>query len=348
MNIKKFIRPNIAKLEPYSTARDEYKGGDIEIFLDANESPFGAPLNRYPDPRMTSIRERLSAIKGVEPSQIFIGNGSDEAIDLVYRIFCTPGEDSVAMIAPSYGMYKVAAATNDVAVKESLLDSEDFSFSVDKFLEIVDSTTKVVFLCSPNNPSGNLLPREEVEKVIKQFEGIVVVDEAYVDFCQDYYASFATQIGEYPNLIVLQTLSKAWGLAGVRFGLALASSDIVEVMNRVKYPYNINVLTQEAVERALCDSDTLKATIAHNNKERKILEEVVLSLSYVKKLYPSDSNFVLIKVDNATDLYNYLMQNGVIIRNRNSVVLCENCVRITVGTTSENRALCDLLSKYGN
>lgn len=344
MNIKDLIRPNILNLAPYSTARDEYNGKKLEVYLDANESPYDNGMNRYPDPRMATIRTLLGDIKKVDSSNIFIGNGSDEAIDLMFRIFCTPSVDNVVMIAPTYGMYKVAAAINDIEVRESLLDT-DFNLSADKLLSLVDANTKLIFICSPNNPSGNLLSRSEIMKVVENFSGITVVDEAYVDFCRDY-KSFTTQIIDNPNVVVLQTLSKAWGMAGVRCGLAIADSQIIEIMNRVKYPYNINVLTAAKVEKALLNSELIELECDLLIGERDKMRDIISRLSYVERVYSSDSNFLLVKVDDATKLYNYLMDNGVIIRNRSSVVLCENCVRITVGSFRENKKLIELLRNY--
>lgn len=344
MDIKSLIRPNILALAPYSTARDEYQGGEIGVFLDANESPYDTGLNRYPDPHLKLIRERLSGIKNVKEEQIFIGNGSDEAIDLIFRVFCSPAKDNVVMIAPSYGMYKVAAEINDVEVREVLLEN-DYSFSAAKILEATDDKTKAIFLCSPNNPTANLLDRSEVELLIASFDGIVVVDEAYVDFCIDY-CSFTTDLERFPNLIVLQTLSKAWGLAGVRFGMAFASDLIVSVMNKVKYPYNINILTQNLVYEKLLDYATIDAQCCEIIAERERLLKDFNMITFIKKIFPTDANFILIKVENANHLYNYLVNKGVIVRNRNSVVLCEGCLRITVGTNQENSELLKLLKEY--
>ncbi len=344
-DIKGLIRPSILNLAPYSTARDEYSGGEIGLFLDANESPYdNEGLNRYPDPHHADMRSKLSEIKGVAAESIFIGNGSDEAIDIVFRVFCTPSKDNIVAIAPSYGMYKVCGEVNDIEVREVELE-EGFRLDSQKLLAATDKNSKVIFLCSPNNPSGNLLSRDEVEKVLEGFKGIVVVDEAYVDFCTDY-TSFNQELGRYPNLIVLQTLSKAWGLAGVRLGMAFASEFIVSVMNKVKYPYNINQLTQQRVITELDKASQIAENCKEIIAEREKLMEALQDISYVEKIYPSDANFVLVKVGDANALYNHLVENGVIVRNRNSVVGCSGCLRISIGTPEENTQLISLLKNY--
>lgn len=344
MKLEKFIRPNIIALAPYSTARDEYQGGEIATFLDANESPYESDLNRYPDPHQKLIRQKLSEIKGVATDQIFIGNGSDEPIDIIYRVFCRPSIDNVVMIAPTYGMYKVSAAINDIEVREVSLDAT-FALSAEKVLSATDKNTKAIFLCSPNNPSANLLCRDEVEKIVKSFEGIVVIDEAYVDFCEGY-RSFIYDLASYDNVIVLQTLSKAWGLAGVRFGMAFASPEIVRIMNKVKYPYNINSLTQTRVMEELNRESEIKEQCREIIAERKKLTEEFQKIEQIEKVYHSDANFVLIKIANPNKLYNYLVDNKVIVRNRNSIKLCEGCLRITVGTEEENINLLKLMNSY--
>lgn len=345
MKLENIIRPNILNLAPYSTARDEYQGGEIATFLDANESPYETGLNRYPDPHHKLIRKKLSTIKGVDENQIFIGNGSDEPIDLIYRVFCRPGIDNVVMIAPTYGMYKVSAAINDIEVREVTL-SDTFSLSADKLLSATDNNTKAIFICSPNNPSANLLCRDEVEKVVQGFDGIVVIDEAYVDFCESY-RSFTTDLVSCDNIVVLQTLSKAWGLAGIRFGMAFASIEIISIMNRVKYPYNINTLTQTKVMEELDNLAKVKAQCAEIIAERKKLIEELQKVEKIEKIYPSDANFVLIKIADPNKLYNFLVDNGVIVRNRNSIKLCEGCLRITIGTKEENVKLIKLIDSYG-
>ncbi len=334
-DLTSLVRPNIMRLEPYSCARSEFKG-DARIFLDANENPYGEPYNRYPDPLQTEVKDKIAALKGVRPEQIMLGNGSDEPIDLIYRIFCRPGVDNVVAIEPSYGMYRVAADTNDVEYRTALL-SEDFQLSADALLAKTDEKTKVVWLCSPNNPTGNILNRDEVRKVLENFGGIVVVDEAYIDFASE--GSWLSELDKYPQLIVLQTFSKAWGLAGVRCGMAFASEDIIAIFNKVKYPYNINILTQQKVSQALDD-------VAHKEREVNILlsERAKLikefgKLPMVRHIYPSDANFILVKVDDATATYNALLAKGIVTRNRNKVTLCGGCIRITVGTPEENEEL---------
>lgn len=341
MNLNKILRPNIASLAPYSTARDEYEGGEIATFLDANESPYDTGLNRYPDPHLKAVRWQLAKIKGVKSDQIFVGNGSDEAIDLVFRLFCTPAKDNVVIISPSYGMYKVAAEINDIEVREVVLN-EDFSLDADALLNTTDQNTKAIFICSPNNPTANLLDRAEVERLLKEFHGVVVVDEAYIDFAQNY-RSFSEDLALFDNLIVLQTLSKAWGLAGVRFGMAFASKEIVAVMNKVKYPYNINILTQRLVLEKLTEYQRVKDECKVIIAEREMLISEFSKIEKIEKVYPSDANFILIKVADANKLYDYLVDNGVIVRNRNSVTLCKGCLRITVGTSAENQQLVNLM-----
>ncbi len=345
MDVKNLIRPCILNLAPYSTARDEYSGGDIALFLDANESPYeNGGVNRYPDPHHSTMRQKLGRIKGVECDSIFIGNGSDEAIDIIFRVFCTPAKDNIVTISPSYGMYKVSGATNDVEIREVQLE-DDFSLVADKLLAATDNNTKVIFICSPNNPSGNLLCKDEIYHLLSEFRGMVVIDEAYVDFCAGY-TSFSQDLGRYDNLIVLQTLSKAWGLAGLRLGMAFASPFIVSVMNKVKYPYNINTLTQQRVMEEL---DRESEIIAHCEEivaQRSELMQEFKKLSFVEKIYPSDANFILIKVGDANALYDYLVSHGIIVRNRNSVVGCSGCLRISIGTPSENIELVKLLNSY--
>ncbi|MEG1634279.1 MAG: histidinol-phosphate transaminase [Rikenellaceae bacterium] len=344
MELDKLIRPNILALSPYSTARDEYAGGTIATFLDANESPYDNGLNRYPDPHHHLLRNKLSKIKGVTADSIFIGNGSDEPIDIIYRVFCRPTIDNVVMIAPTYGMYKVSAAINDVEIREVALDAE-FSLQADKVLKATDNNTKVIFLCSPNNPSANILSRDEVSKIAEGFNGIVVIDEAYVDFCTDY-RSFLKDLTLYDNIIVLQTLSKAWGMAGVRFGMAFASPDIIMVMNKVKYPYNINTLTQKRVLAELDKVEEVHIRCQEIISEREKLIKELQKITEIEKIFPSDANFVLVKTADPNKLYNYLVCNGVIVRNRNSIFLCEGCLRITVGKSDENQKIIKLLKSY--
>ncbi len=342
MQITDLIRPNIRSLQPYSTARDEYEG-DLGIFLDANESPYDNGYNRYPDPHQKRLKSLLSTIKGVGVENIFIGNGSDEAIDLLFRIFCLPGRSNAISIAPSYGMYEVAADINDVEMRKVLLN-DDFSLPVDRLIEAADADSRLLFICSPNNPTGNAFAREEIERVIREFPGIVVVDEAYIDFSDK--PGMLPILSDYPNLVVLQTLSKAWGMAGLRCGLAFASQEIVGYMNRVKYPYNINVATSAIVERLL--SEPVAARVETIKAERRKLAEILASFPFVKRVYPSDANFLLVKVDDANALYDYLISQKIIVRNRDKVPLCRGCLRITVGTPEENRNLLKSLKDYNS
>ncbi|MBR5905042.1 MAG: histidinol-phosphate transaminase [Bacteroidales bacterium] len=340
-SITKLVRPNIAALSPYSTARDEY-GGPIGIFMDANESPYQNGYNRYPHPdQQAQIKARLGAIKGVPAANIFLGNGSDEAIDLIFRIFCVPGKDNAVIMTPSYGMYGVAAAINDIAVRPVQLGS-DFSLDTCALLKACDEDTKVIFLCSPNNPSGNAFPQEQLLDICNRFGGIVVVDEAYVDFSGK--GSLAHEAVRRDNLIVLQTLSKARAMAGLRVGMAISSEEIIRLMSMVKYPYN---LSRAAMEKALeflgQDIDTKVDTII---KERARLTAELPRYSFVKKVFPSDANFLLVKVDDANALYSYLLEKGIIVRNRSRVTGCEGCIRVTVGLPEENDALILALNNY--
>lgn len=333
------VRPNIMRLEPYSCARSEFKG-EARVFLDANENPYGEPFNRYPDPLQTRVKEQIAEQKGVRPTQIMLGNGSDEPIDLIYRIFCRPGVDNVVAIEPSYGMYRVAADTNDVEYRTALL-TDDFQLDADALLGKVDQNTKVAWLCSPNNPTGNLLKEVEIRKVIDNFDGIVVIDEAYIDFASG--GSWLREIDSNPRLIVLQTFSKAWGLAGVRCGMAFANEDIIEIFNKVKYPYNINILTQQKVSEALANAKRKDDEVATILSERGRLICEFGRMAIVKRIYPTDANFILIKVDDATATYEALLASGIVTRNRNKVSLCSGCLRITVGTPAENTELIEKL-----
>ncbi len=340
MQITDLIRPNIRSLQPYSTARDEYEG-DLGIFLDANESPFNNGYNRYPDPHQARLKSLLSPLKEVARENIFIGNGSDEAIDLLFRIFCQPGKSNAISIAPSYGMYEVAADINDVEMRKVLLH-DDFSLPVERLLEAADADSRLLFICSPNNPTGNAFPREEIERLVREFRGIVVVDEAYIDFSDK--PGMLPILSEYPNLVILQTLSKAWGMAGLRCGLAFASPEIIGYMNRVKYPYNINVATSAIVERLL--AEPVPEHVKVIKEEREKLAEALAKFPFVKEIYPSDANFLLVKVDDANALYNYLISQKIIVRNRDKVALCKGCLRITVGTPAENQRLLSTLHSY--
>lgn len=334
------VRSNIAELCPYSTARDDYKGA-LGIFLDANESPYNSGYNRYPDPHQNRLKEKIGAIKGMDRKNIFIGNGSDEAIDIVFRVFCNPGKDNVVAIAPSYGMYAVAADINDVKVRTVQL-REDFSLPTEELLAACDENTKAIFLCSPNNPSGNAFSEEELLNIVDSFKGIVVVDEAYIDFSST--ASLRTRVNDKPNLIVLQTMSKAWGMAGLRLGLAFADEYVIALMSFVKYPYNINQAAQEIVFNLL-DSD-IDSKVEQLVSERKRVEEELKSMDCVKKVYPSDANFLLVKFGDADSMYEHLLDDGIIVRNRTRVVGCEGCLRITIGLPEENDSLLSSLKTY--
>lgn len=334
-DLQKIVRPNIWALKPYSCARDEFQG-EASVYLDANENPYNAPFNRYPDPLQLAVKAEIEKVKGVAVKNIFLGNGSDEAIDLVYRVFCEPKEDNVVAIAPTYGMYGVCADVNNVAYRTVLLD-EQFQFKADALLKQADDKTKVMWLCSPNNPTGNALDEQEIEKLLKAFKGIVVVDEAYIDFSS--HPSWVKRLSDYPNLIILQTLSKAWASAGLRMGMAFASEEIIALFNKVKYPYNVNILTQNKALEMLRSPKTVSDWVATLLKERSVMVEELKKLAIVEKIYPTDANFVLVKVKDAVKSYNHLVSKGIIVRSRHTVVLCGNCLRITVGTKEENATL---------
>ena len=336
-NIDKYVRPCILDLSPYSTARDECEG-QPEVFIDANESPYENGFNRYPDPHQKMLKARISEIKGLPVDNIFIGNGSDEAIDLVFRVFCEPGRSNAVAIRPSYGMYSVAAKTNDVELREVSL-GEDFSLPVEGLLSACDADTRVMFICSPNNPSGNAFSREDFLEIAERFDGILVVDEAYADFSSE--GSLRGMVGSVGNLVVLQTLSKAYGMAGLRLGLAFACPRIIELMSRVKYPYNINVVAQQIALKALEEDASWK--IRETLEQRAVLEEALRAVPYVEKIYPSDANSLLVKFDDADAVYDYLLSQGIIVRNRTRVPGCRGCLRITVGTPSENARLIEAL-----
>ena len=337
INLDNIVRANIKALKPYSSARDEFKG-TADVFLDANENPFGK-LNRYPDPQQSKIKDKLSAIKSVQTNQIFIGNGSDEVIDLAFRIFCEPGKDKVLTFTPTYGMYDVSANINNIEViRQPLIN--DFQINLNQLQPYLDfEDVKIIFICSPNNPTGNSINTEDIEYIIENFNGIVIVDEAYIDFSSQ--ASFIKNINKYNNLIVSQTFSKAWGLAGVRVGVAYASEAIVALYNRVKPPYNVSTLNQEAVLECLNNQSEVSKNIDIILSERTRLKDALNQLDIVKKIYPTDANFLLVEVDNADRIYQYLIDKKVIIRNRNTQV--ENCIRITVGTAVENERLIEAL-----
>ncbi|MDF9829520.1 histidinol-phosphate transaminase [Parabacteroides sp. PF5-6] len=333
--LKEIIRPNVAAMKPYSSARNEFQG-EASIFLDANENPWNLPYNRYPDPLQRELKERISTLKDIAPEHIFLGNGSDEPIDLLIRAFCEPGQDHIVTITPSYGMYEVAADTNNVKCVKVLLDN-DFDLNAEALLEAVDAQTKLVYLCSPNNPSGNLLNREEIYKVLKYFPGIVVVDEAYIDFASA--PSFLTHLLSFPNLVVLQTLSKAWGAAAIRLGMAFASEEIIGVLNKIKYPYNINQLTQEYALRVLSEAEQMQRQVKCIVEERERLAGLFRQPPFSYKVYPSEANFLLVEVGDADGMYSGLIREGVVVRNRNRIALCSGCLRITIGTPEENDRL---------
>ena len=341
--IQELTRPNIWRLKPYSSARDEYKGVEASVFLDANENPYNGPHNRYPDPLQCELKNELAKVKKVGADHIFLGNGSDEAIDLVFRAFCEPRIDNVVAIDPTYGMYQVCAEVNDVEYRKVLLD-EQFCFSADKLLAATDEHTKVIFLCSPNNPTGNDLPRAELEKLLSSFQGLVVLDEAYNDFSE--VPSFLTELEKYPNLIVLQTFSKAWGCAAIRLGMAFASPQIIAVFNKIKYPYNVNLLTQKQAIEMLHRYYEVERWVRTLKEERGYLEAAFAKLPCTVKMYPSNANFFLARVTDAVKIYNYLVGQGIIVRNRHSVTLCGNCLRVTVGTRIENNKLIEALKNF--
>ena len=341
--LKELVRPNIWALSPYSSARDEYSGHDAHVFLDANENPYNGPLNRYPDPLQRELKALISKNKEVPESHIFLGNGSDEAIDLVYRCFTRPGIDNVVAIEPTYGMYRVCADINDVEYRPVLLD-DHFQMSAAKMLEACDRYTKVIWICSPNNPSGNLIDPDEVEMVIEGFEGIVVVDEAYSDFAPG--KPFRTKLRHYPNLIVLNTMSKAWGCAAIRLGMAFASAEIIGLFNKVKYPYNVNALTQERALEMMQSPYEVEKWVKLLLQERIRVMESFSILPICQKVYPTDANFFLARMTDAPAIYDYLMREGIIVRNRSRVTLCDNCLRVTIGTKTENSQLLAALRKY--
>ena len=342
-NLEKLVRKNIWELAPYSCARDEYSGVDASVFLDANENPYNGPINRYPDPLQKTLKQEIAKVKGVSEDRIFCGNGSDEAIDLVYRIFCNPGVDNVVAIDPSYGMYKVCADVNNIEYRKVQLDN-DFQFHAAEMMQAADNHTKLMFICSPNNPTGNDMSHAEVEQLLLQFSGIVVVDEAYFDFSEQ--PSFTQLLDKFPNLIVLQTFSKAWGCAAIRLGLAFASSQIIGLFNKVKYPYNVNMLTQQQALDALRNAQQTKEWVKILKEERSRLMQLFVELPLTEKVFPSDANFFLARVSDANAIYKYLVGEGIIVRNRNSVTLCGNCLRITVGTPEENNTLIEALKRW--
>lgn len=342
-SLQQLVRPNIWNLKPYSSARDEYKGIEASVFLDANENPYNSPYNRYPDPLQHKVKELLSQVKEVEPEQIFLGNGSDEAIDLLFRAFCEPEKDNIVAIEPTYGMYQVCAEVNNVAYRRVLLN-DDFNLSAERLLEATDAHTKLIFLCSPNNPTGNDLESSEIKKMLERFDGLVVVDEAYNDFSD--LPSLSKSLKAYPNLVILQTFSKAWGAAAIRLGMAFASPDIIAILNKIKYPYNVNQLTQRCAIELLERYSEITLWINTIKEERKSLMKRFEKLAVTVRIFPSNANFFLVRVTDAVKIYNYLVQAGIIVRNRHSVTLCGECLRITIGTPEENNCLISALEKY--
>ncbi len=343
MTLNELVRPNILKLTPYTCARNEYTG-EARAWLDANENSRIDGLNRYPDPLQTEVKRRLSEIKGVDASRIFLGVGSDECIDLCYRVFCRPGIDNVVAIDPTYGMYAVCAEINDVEYRPVKLNP-DFSIDEEALFSAVDANTKVMWICSPNNPTGNAYPLEQLERIASRFEGITVVDEAYVDFSEQ--GSMLRHLDKYPRLVVMQTFSKAWASAAMRLGTAYAAKDIIDIFNNVKYPYNINILTQREAIKVLADHRHVADVADELVKARDVLAESLAGLDCVVKVYPSDANFLLVRVTDADSLYGRLKDAGVIVRNRSRVTLCEGCLRITVGNEDENNLLIEKIREYG-
>ncbi|WP_417887012.1 histidinol-phosphate transaminase [Zunongwangia sp.] len=336
-NIQTLVRENVKKLKPYSSARDEYKATGTEmVFLDANENPYQTDVNRYPDPHQRNVKDELAKIKGIKPEQILLGNGSDEVLDLLFRAFCEPGKDNVITLPPTYGMYKVLSEINNIENREVLL-SEDFEPQVSAILDKSDANSKLLFLCSPNNPTGNTFSEEKVEELLQKFNGLVIIDEAYIDFSGK--ESWLNRLQEYPNLVITQTLSKAYGMAGIRLGICCASEEIIEILKKIKPPYNVNELTQQRALNRILDVENVKTEVADILEGRDELFKVLQEVSYVEKIYPSDANFILVKVDDATTRYHQLIEKGIVIRNRTTQPLCENTLRLTVGTTQENQKL---------
>lgn len=340
-DINTLVRDTIKSMKPYSSARDEFKG-EAEIFLDANENPYPTNYNRYPDPLQLQVKKRLSKLKGAAPENIFLGNGSDEAIDLLIRAFCEPNRDSILITEPTYGMYAVCAEVNAVGIQKVTL-TEDFDLDVEAIFSKADHSTRIIFLCSPNNPTGNLLSREKITEILSRFNGLVVIDEAYIDFSKS--KSFVKNLKRFPNLVVLQTFSKAWGLAGLRLGMCFASKAIIDVLNKIKYPYNVNIVTQQVALNALKKSSQKEKAVKEIIGQRELLAKELSKLRITEHVYPSDSNFLLARVIDAPGIYRYLMNRKIIVRDRSKVKLCNNCIRITVGTPAENKKLIKALKK---
>lgn len=345
-NLDILVRNNIKKLKPYSSARDEFDG-TASVFLDANENSIGSPTikwyNRYPDPTQHKIKEKISKVKNIAPNQIFIGNGSDEPIDLLFRCFCEPGIDNVIIFPPTYGMYEVSANINNVAVKKILLN-EDFQLDLPSLEEAIDLNTKIIWICSPNNPTGNSINSQDIEMILNNFDGLVIIDEAYINFSRQQ--SFLSDLNDYPNLVVLQTMSKAWGLAGLRMGMAFASPDIIGYLNKIKSPYNISQPVQDIMMTALDEIGMVNDMIVELVASRKKLQETLLSLNEVLNVYPSDANFLLVKFIDAKKMYDHLLRLGIVVRDRTNQPLCENTLRLTVGTEKENIKLVEAIKAF--
>ena len=344
MNILDLVRENIKSLKPYSSARDEYKDATSEemIFLDANENPFENGVNRYPDPQQNSVKDLLAEIKKVDKKNILLGNGSDEVLDLIFRAFCEPNKDNIITLPPTYGMYDVLANINAIENKRVLL-TEDFQPKVDQILEAVNTNSKILFLCSPNNPSGNSFSSESIEKLLNSFKGLVVIDEAYIDFSEQ--KSWIERLEEFPNLVITQTLSKAYGLAGIRLGVCYASEEIISILNNIKPPYNVNELTQQKAVERLLKIESVEKEVSEIMNQRNLLLEALKEIDFINTIYPTDCNFVLVRVDDATKRYNQLISKGIVIRNRTTQPLCENCLRFTIGTEKENKKLLQVLKE---
>ena len=345
-NLQNLLRKNIKELIPYSSARDEFKG-EASVYLDANENSYGSPLNesfnRYPDPLQFKVKKRLSEIKGVPPQNIFLGNGSDEAIDILFRAFCNPGSDNVITVPPTYGMYEVSANINDVEVRKIKLKT-DFQLNMEGIAEAIDEHTKIIFICSPNNPTGNSINRDDIETILANFNGLVVIDEAYINYSRQ--KTFIQELTEYSNLVVLQTLSKAWGLAGLRVGMAFASEEIIEIFNKVKPPYNINEASQALALQALQNVEQVNSWIKETVAEREKLTSELNTLESVLTIYPSDANFILVKTIKPKEIYQFMVNRGIIVRDRSKVELCEGCLRITIGTPNENEILIEAFKNF--
>lgn len=340
MELNKLLRKNIQTLKPYSSARDEYTG-EAMVFLDANENPFNEPYNRYPDPLQKEVKEKISALKKIESQNIFLGNGSDEPIDLMIRAFCEPGTDNIISLNPTYGMYQVAADINNVEVKKISL-TESFDLNNEEILKAINPNTKIIFLCSPNNPTGNNLDQEKMITLLNQFDGLVVIDEAYIDFAPG--KSLLPRLEEFPNLVILQTFSKAWGMAGIRLGMAFASAEIIDILNKIKYPYNLNILTQQKALELIQKYDEMRRWVKLIIAEREKMADLLKDFPFVLKIYPSDANFLLVKMHDAKGIYNYLVERGIIVRDRSKIHLCDESLRITMGTSDENNTLLKALT----